>query len=230
MISEKSLFKELKFFVFYIFLAFFVSYFMFGVMGKANWVPIFIAFCIFYVFKLSWTIYLPENSSVWKSGEFKKTNIILTYMLSPILIVGAVGMGFASDSFSFGISLALMSVFAGVAMNLRRKGLSNFFESSSDPSFLIWYWLLGMLLCFPVIYPGFFYFVGTTKSWIFLILTLILGFIISTIMLSPDKINQIAPINMTKGNSVYLMLAIGITLIYTSFSIMRLINPHFKIW
>lgn len=229
MISKQRLINELKFLIFYIPFCFFITYFMFGVAGKANWVPLFIVLCSFYLFKIIWTIYLPMNT--WKNrGEFEQSNIILSYMAAPCSVLGGIAMIFVANSIPFGVSLALMGVYASIAMNLRRKGLEDFFESSSDPSFLVWYWALGMLLCFPIIYPGFTYFTGTTESWIFLILTLILGILVSTVMLSPDKVDRVAPVDMTTGNGVFIMLAIGIGVIYASFCVMGLFNPDFRMW
>lgn len=167
----------------------------------------------------------------WRSKDKKSETIII--ILALIFIPVYLVFGFAVAMVSgvpFGVSMALTGTYPSVIMFLRRKGLEDFFESSSDPSFLVWYWALGMLLCFPVIYPGFFYFTGTTESWIFLILTLILGLLVSTVMLSPDKVDRLVPADMTKGNGVFLMLAIGIGVIYASFCVMGLLNPNFRMW
>lgn len=164
MISKQTLINELKFLIFTLVLAFFLSYFMFGVVGKTNWVPLFLFICGIGLMSSIYSHYERILIKRWGNGKFKRMLFLLTFLAAPCSVLGGVAMIFVANSIPFGVSLALMGVYAGIAMNLRRKGLSGFFESSSDPSLIVWYWALGMLLCFPVVYLGFTYFTGNTES------------------------------------------------------------------
>jgi hypothetical protein len=174
-----------------------------------------------------------------KYGDDKGTSglLFLSLLFVPSIIMGGIFLGLIEDNWWVGLRIILITAYPWLLMLCR----INVFSDKSIPRYEgpkmsielgpgyvpLVYWLLSFQIGLNVTGYGITgigsYIVSGHPSMLFCMFSLILGLISQTIVVSPDIIDKIVPVDMRMKKGYVLMVILTIVLVFVSWAIMEII-------
>jgi hypothetical protein len=240
---NKKLKKEILSTIYFIPLIFITTYVWFEVMRGLNFLPFFLAFCTIPVMVTIYFYYYGKLTKRYGNGKSEQMVIILTLTFAPLFLLGSIAMGITTNNIPFGIGLGVSTIYPLLFMFKRIKTFSDKNVPKYDgpkmsiplgPGYIpIGYWLLSALLGFQTTGRGFsalyFYFIKGNPSLEFCLVSILVGLVVQSIILFPDKLNKIVPIDLRTRNGFGFMFVLTIVLFLVSCFVMGLFNPEFRL-
>ncbi|BDZ68573.1 hypothetical protein GCM10025860_20210 [Methanobacterium ferruginis] len=161
-------------------------------------------------------------------------------IFAPLLFAGGIALGIVFNNFWFGLGGAVSTVFPILVIFLRIKTFSDdSIPVYAGPKmsipldigyFPFFYWILSAMLGFQVTGRGFStintHFTTGNPSLKFSFIAIILGLIMQTIVLFPDKFDRIVPLDLRTKKGFIFMIALTVALYTTSYLILSLFNSN----
>ena len=204
---------------------YFFTYGFVGLLMRLNYFPFFIAVYIpsvlsGYIFIFHWRSLDKRYGMTPTRSPFNYSYqgyVVIFALLSPMFFFGMLALGFDTGNFWFGLGGAVSMVYPLVGMFLR---IGTFNDKSircysKDFGYMpVSYWLISTFLGLYTVGAGFsgihLHFTKGAPSLEAAIFTIIIGLLVQTVYLFPDKLNKIVPIELRtkKGFSFMVLLSI----------------------
>lgn len=223
-------------------LIFLFTYIFFNLLIGINFLPFFFACCSVPVMIVVYSHYYESLNKKYGETGYGGFVVLLNILFAPLLVMGFIALGIVTNNVPFGIGGLVASVFPLLVMFIR----INTFSDESRPQmkisdrtiFLgpgympISYFILSFGLGIYTTGRGFsaihFYLTKGSPSLEFCLVSIIVGLIVQSIVLFPDKINKIVPIDLRTKKGFVFMFILTIVLFIVSSFIIGLFNPEFR--
>ena len=197
------------------------SYCLFGLFIGLNFIPFFVSLNIILVgvvlILCFWDKldkkygFRPKRSPYQCSYQFYV--VLLLFSMAPAIFIFGLFLGLEMGSFWFGFGFAFAAVFPICVMFLRIKT----FSDRSIPvgggfGFMpLSYWILSVALGFFTVVRGFsglnFYLSDGSVSLEFVAISIIIGVVVQSVVLFPDKLNKVVPFDLrTKKGFIFMIV------------------------
>ena len=205
---------------------FIFSYVWFGILIGINFIPFFLALCLMTI-SVFFVLYCWDNFDKKYGMKPIKSPFQLSYqgyviiMLcwAPTFFFGMLTLGLSTSNLWFGLGGAIAVVYPIIGMILRIKTFSddNILPYKGDFGFMpIAYWILSAALGLFTVGLGFsdihLYFANRSPSLEAAVFTIILGLLVQSVYLFPDKLNKIVPIELRTKNGFLFMFVLAFVL------------------
>ncbi|MEN4018955.1 MAG: hypothetical protein PQ975_08420 [Methanobacterium sp.] len=226
--------------IYFTVLSFILTYLFVGVLTGLEFLPFFFAFCT-----LPGMIIVDYYWGLAEKYKDDNTKNLVAFMLTvaPFFFLTGIAFGITTNNIPFGIGFGISTVYPILFMFKRIKTFSDKnvpkYEGPKmsiplGPGYFPFgYWLLSALLGFQTTGRGFsalyFYFTKGSPSLEFCLVSILVGLVVQSIILFPDKLNKIVPIDLRTRNGFGFMFVLTIVLFLVSCFVMGLFNPEFRL-
>lgn len=204
---------------------FIVSYLFVGILMELNFIPFFMAFSLIVIGVVSVLYFWDKLDKKYGMRPVRSPfqlsyqgYVIILLCWAPAFFCGMLMLGLMSGNMFFGLGAAVAVVYPIVGMFLRIKT----FSDDSIPrgggfGFMPFsYWIMAEALGIYTIGRGFWsissYFSKGVPSVEFIIASIIIGFLLQTVYLFPDKLDKIVPIDLRTKNGFLFMVVLAFVL------------------
>ena len=205
----------------------YVVTFIFCNLMHLNYFPFFLAICSSIVSTYFYIFYLGDLDKKYGVLTVKPANIahqpykytyqgivILLLLMSPIPFFIGLALGFTTNNFWFGLGGSIAMIYPIIGMFLRIKTFNDSsIPKQGDFGFMpISYWILATALGLYTVGLGFsdihLYFANGSPSLEAAVFIIILGLLVQSVYLFPDKLNRVVPIDLRTKNGFWFMFVL----------------------
>ena len=206
---------------------YFLTYSFVGLLMHLNYLPFFLALYVpfvvgDYILTFHWRSLDKRYGMTPTRSPFScsyQGYVVIFAIASPMFLFGMLALGFDTGNFWFGLGGAVAMVYPAFGMFLR---IGTFNDKSiryysKDFGYMpVSYWLISTFLGFYTVGAGFsditLHFTKGTPSLEAAIFTIIIGLLVQTVYLFPDKLNRIVPIELRTKKGFEFMVLLSVIL------------------
>ena len=204
---------------------FFLTYIWFEMFIGINFIPFFLVF-FFIILNITLILYFWDNLNKKYGMRPTKSPYELSYQSyvicllcgGPTFFLGMLFLGFTTNNFWFGLGGAVAIVYPIIGMFLRIRTFSDSsIPNKGDFGFMpISYWILATALGLFTVGLGFsdihLYFANGSPSLEAAVFIIILGLLVQSVYLFPDKLNRVVPFDLRTKNGFWFMFVLAFVL------------------